>query len=115
MALLRLPFALNAEAEDEYISHPKEADANLRFLKLGEENAPWTGYYSTIGPVKRAVANFGGVWFEIRRRENIFEAFKTARPSLNLNHFPIEGIDRTTLASSGEETPTPSRDQSPDP
>ena len=78
MALLRLPFALNPEAEDEYISHPKEADANLRFLRMGEESAPWTGYYSTTGPVKRAVANFGGVWFEIRRRENIFEAYKTA-------------------------------------
>ena len=66
MALLCLPFTLNPKTESEYLLHSKEVDVNLRYFKLGEEGAPWSGYYSTIGPVKHAIANFGGVWFEIR-------------------------------------------------
>jgi len=37
--------------------------------------APWMGYYTLYNGVWRAVVNAFGIWFELRRRTNAFEAF----------------------------------------
>jgi hypothetical protein len=68
----RCPFYLEPEDRD---SVPAVYKTNLRFLVMGQEGAPWTGYWADFYGVKLAVLNFLGIWFEIRRCEGSFEAF----------------------------------------
>ena len=56
------PFILEPEDRD---SVPATWTENLQFLVTGQDNAPWTGYYTTFNGAKMAVSNFLGIWFEI--------------------------------------------------
>jgi hypothetical protein len=69
------PFILEPEDRD---SVPATWTENLQFLVMGQDNAPWTGYYATFNGAKMAVSNFLGIWFEIRQREGTFKAFRVA-------------------------------------
>jgi hypothetical protein len=58
---------------------------HVRFLKTGEEMAPWTGYYMRWRGALFAVEIFEGVWFKIRRREETWEAYQVVGSSLGRN------------------------------
>jgi len=98
---LRLPFEIWPEDRD-YIK--KEFTQNLRHLVAMQEGAPWTGYYAVYKGAKLAVSNSFGVWFEIRKRESRWEAFRVARTSLDLKSWMLPGINATELIKSGEPT-----------
>jgi hypothetical protein len=66
------PFYLEPEDRDLV---PVVYKTNLRFLVTGQEGAPWIGYYADFYGVKLAISNFLGIWFEIRRCDDSFEAF----------------------------------------
>jgi len=69
---LRLPIAIYLEDRD-YIR--KEFTENLQHLVTGQDNAPWTGYYTYYKGAKIALSLSFGVWFEIRKHNNRWEAF----------------------------------------
>jgi len=69
-----------------------------------QEGAPWTGYYAVYKGAKLAVSNSFGVWFEIWKRENKWEAFRVARTNLDLKHWMLPGINAPELIKSGEPT-----------
>ena len=81
---LQCPFRLPPETENHI---PAEFTGRLAFLKAGEHNAPWTGYYANHNGHKLAVANYAGVWFEIRRRAHLGAAtgVYNSRPSQQWN------------------------------
>ena len=86
-------------------SPPSNAKNVRHYTRTTKPNSVlWTGYYATYSyfGVKLAVANALGVYFEIRRRENTWEAIRRARASLNLNDWPLYGIDMAALSTSGE-------------
>jgi len=100
-AKLRLPIAIYPEDRD-YMK--KEFTENLQHLVAGQDNAPWTGYYAQYEGAKIALSSSFGVWFEIRKREDRWEAFRVARVKLNLKHHLLLGIDAPALIQSGEPT-----------
>jgi hypothetical protein len=79
---------------------------NLQFLVTGQDNAPWTGYYATFNGAKMAVSNFLGIWFEIRRCEGEFKAFRVACSALQLKSHPLPGTNIVALMESSEPLPT---------
>jgi hypothetical protein len=104
---LRCPFSLPPNAYDD---GPAPYTQNLRHLQSGSDGAPWDGYYATYNSAKLAVSHECGVWFEIRKRENGWEAHRPARLSLNLRNHPLDGVDMQALVASGEPlTRAPSR------
>jgi hypothetical protein len=113
LGALRCPFRLSPETENDI---PSEYTGQLAFLKAGEHNAPWTGYYGNHNGHKLAVANYAGAWFEIRRREDYWEAYRLARTSLGLKDWPLNGIQMRELVYSGDlgnRTPVVSRAPTP--
>ena len=95
----RCPFILEPEDRD---SVPAAWTENLQFLVMGQDNAPWTGYYATFNRVKMAVSNFLGIWFEIRRHNGAFEAFRVAHSALQLKSHPLPGTNIVALMESSE-------------
>ena len=78
---LRLPFQVYPKIKD---SVPATNTDNVKHLITGQEGAPFTGYYATLNRAKIAVTNCYGVWFKVRLRGLLFEAFRIARFVLNL-------------------------------
>jgi hypothetical protein len=104
---LRCPFSLAPNAFDDV---PAPYNQNLRHLQSGIDGAPWNGYYATYNSAKLAVSHECGVWFEIRKRANGWEAYRPARHSLNLRVKSLNGVDMAELVQSGEPlTRAPSR------
>jgi hypothetical protein len=103
-AALQLPFELRPRATNALPSHRTK---NVEFLDSGMKKAPWTGYFATWRGVLVAVESYEGVWFEIRRRDNTWEAHRLARPSLSLTDSPKAGMDYAALRASEEPVPTP--------
>jgi len=99
LAYLQCPFEVFPETKDTV---PAQFSENARHLTAPQENAPWTGYYATLNGAKIAVTNVYGVWFEIRRRKNSWEAHRVARVELNLFGDALPGIDIPKLIESGE-------------
>ena len=107
LAALRLPMNAMPEQKDTV---PAEYTRNVRFLLGPQDDAPWIGYFATWRGAKIAVTNIFGVWFEMRRRGEGFEAHRLARPDLDLLDFPLPGIDMAELRLTGEPiTRPPSR------
>jgi hypothetical protein len=79
---------------------------NLWFLVMGQEGAPWTGYYADFYGVKLAISNFLGIWFEIQRRDDSFKAFQVAQEALNLQNHPLPGTSISLLMTTSERLPT---------
>src|SRR5260221_13584179 len=105
---LRLPIKALPEQKDTI---PAEYAVNTRFLV---NDVPWIGYYGQYNNARIAVSNMYGVWFEIRRRGEGWEAHRLARPALNLIDAPLRGIDYPTLRASEEPiTRPPSRVPTP--
>ena len=75
LSALALPMNAMPEQKDTV---PAEYTGNIQFLVATQEGAPWTGYFATWRGVKIAVSNIYGVWFEIHRREEGFEAHRLA-------------------------------------
>jgi len=98
---LRLPIAIYPEDRD-YIK--KEFIKNLQHLVASQDNALWTGYYAYYEGAKIALSSSFGVWFEIRKCNDGWEAFHVARERLHLKHNVLPGIDAPTLIKSGEPT-----------
>jgi hypothetical protein len=73
---LRCPFSLPPNAQDDV---PASYTQNLRHLQSGTDGAPWDGYYATYNSAKLAVSHECGVWFEIRKHENGWEAVVSTR------------------------------------
>jgi hypothetical protein len=103
-AALQLPFELRPRATNALPSHRTK---NVEFLDSGMKKAPWTGYFATWCGVLVAVESYKGVWFEIRRRDNTWEAHCLARPSLSLTDSLKTGMDYAALRASEEPVPTP--------
>jgi hypothetical protein len=61
------------------------------------DSVPWTGYYTNYNGAKLAISNAYGVWFEIRKRGDTWEAHRRARASLHLNDWPLDGLDLTAI------------------
>ena len=98
---IRCPFEITPEVTPTI---PTEYAKNVRHYTATRESGsvPWTGYYATYFGAKLPVANAFGVWFEIRPRENTWEAIRPAPTSLKLKDWPLEGIDMYALSNSGE-------------
>jgi hypothetical protein len=90
---------------EDHDSVPAVYKTNLQFLVTGQEGAPWTGYYADFYRVKLAVSNFLGIWFEIRRHEGSFEAFRVACEALNLQNHPLPGTSISLLMMTSERLP----------
>jgi hypothetical protein len=73
---------------------------------MGQDNAPWTGYYTTFNGVKMAILNFLGIWFEIQRCEGEFKAFRVACSALNLKSHPLPGTNIVALIESSKRLPS---------
>ena len=101
LARIRCPFEITPEVTPIV---PIEYTENVRHYTITTQPVPvpWTGYYATYQGAKLAVASAYGVWFEIRRKNNSWQAIRPARTSLKLNDWPLEGIDVAALAASGE-------------
>jgi hypothetical protein len=89
VAAVKLPFEIYPETADCY---PSKYTVNLRHLQAGQEQAPWTGYYATYKGAKLAVSSMFGAWFEIRKREDGWEAIRLARVALELQGQALPGI-----------------------
>ena len=108
---LWLPFQVYPKIKD---SVPATHTDNVKHLTAGQEGAPFTGYYVMLNGAKIAVTNCYGVWFEVCLRGLLFEAFRIARPVLNLHQEAMPGMNGKLLADTGEPltqppscTPTP--------
>jgi hypothetical protein len=113
LGALRCPFRLSPEMENNI---PSKYTGQLAFLKAGEHNAPWTGYYGNHNGHKLAITNYAGAWFKIRQREDYWEAYRLARTSLGLKDWPLNGIQMRELVYSGDlgnRTPVVSRAPTP--
>jgi hypothetical protein len=99
LAALQCPFRLSPEMEN-YI--PSEYTGQLVFLRTGEHNAPWMGFYGNHNGHKLAVTNYAGVWFEIRQHEDYWEAYCLARTSLGIKDWPLSGIQMRELVYSSK-------------
>jgi hypothetical protein len=55
------------------------------------------GYYTNYNGAKLAILNAYGIWFEIRKRGDTWEAHRRARASLHLNDWPLDGLDLTAI------------------
>jgi len=58
---------------------------------------PWTGYWLCYEGKVVPVENFARVWFEIQKRDHIFEATKVTRHRMAFAHDPLPGIDLWAL------------------
>ena len=83
LAAFRLPVELRPETTAHI---PKEFSNGANYLTAmtGPPIVPWDGYYVNYNGTNFAVANAFGVWFEIRKRENTWEAFRRARAAFAL-------------------------------
>jgi len=109
---LELPMAAMPEQQDTV---PSAYAINTDFLISGTtEQPPWTGYFVWLPGARLAVTNIYGVWFELRRRNDGFEAHRLAREGLSLIDAPLNGIDYARLRATGEPlTQLPSRAATP--
>jgi len=109
---LELPIEALLEQRDTV---PAEYAVNVDFLVSRiADSPPWTGYYVRLPGAHLAVTNIYGVWFELRRRESGFEAYRLAQEGLSLIDAPLKGIDYAQLHATGEPlTPAPSRAATP--
>jgi hypothetical protein len=117
VGLIECPFELRPESTPNV---PNPYDKNVLFevsdlTKL--DPPPWTGYYALYRGARVAVVNYLGMWFEIRKREAIWEAYRLARHSLQLKDWPVEGANYALLYKTSEPipesratTPAPSHD-----
>jgi hypothetical protein len=64
-AALRCPFELGPQEQD-LLSEAQTSSNGIYFLKLGEDGAPWGGYYANYRGTKLAVSWYEGIWFEIK-------------------------------------------------
>jgi hypothetical protein len=69
---------------------------------MGQEGAPWTGYYANFYGVKLAVLNFLGIWFKIWQHEGSFEVFWVVHEALNLQNHPLPGTSISLLMMTSE-------------
>jgi hypothetical protein len=102
---IECPFELTPETTANI---PSPYDKNVMFLVSEPERVdppPWTGYYAHYRGARLAVSNYLGVWFEIRKREATWEAYRVARHSLQLEDWPVEGINQSLLYKTSEPLP----------
>jgi retrotransposon gag protein len=64
-----------------------------------------TSYYATLRGVPVVIANYGGVWFEVKLRQNRTITVRPARAILRVKHLPYPGMNLQGLVDSGEATP----------
>src|SRR6266403_1000351 len=57
----------------------------------------WTGYWLCYEGKVVPVENFAGVWYEIQKRNNIFEATRVTHHGMAFAHNPLPGIDLWAL------------------
>ena len=104
---LRCPFEISLETTDTV---PAEYRGDAYHFTIGQEGIPFTGYYINFRGAKLAVSNYYGVWFEVQKRDAIFEAKRVARDELHLPGLPMFGMDIVALKASGSApTRPPSR------
>jgi len=103
IAEMKLPFELTLETKHEI---PDEYTKGVQYFKSGETQVPWDGYYANYNGANLAVANTFGVWFEIRKRGNSWEAYHLACYSLLLKNWPCDGVNLAFLDKTGEPLPT---------
>jgi hypothetical protein len=100
-AALRCPFELGPQERD-LLSEAQTSSNGIYFLKLGEDGAPWGGYYANYRGTKLAVSWYKGIWFEIKRDRATFRATQIVHDGLGIIHSPRPGIDIDALRASGE-------------
>ena len=95
---LYLPFQLVPRLSDDL---PSQQTVGVIHYQLGENDAPWTGYFTLYQGVKVAVEMYCGVWFELRYNTGKVAsplpighyAFRVARNALGLVHFPERNMN----------------------
>ena len=70
-----------------------------------EVRAPWTSYYAKLVNAPIAIANYGGVWFEMAMQNHQLTAICPARSELGVTHLTYQGMNLQALVDSGEPTP----------
>ena len=100
---MKLPFELTPETSPDI---PNEYTKGIQYFRTGEAQVPWDGYYANYNGANLAVANAFGVWFEIRKRDSSWEAYRLARYSLHLKVWPCDGVNLSLLMKTGEPLPT---------
>jgi hypothetical protein len=103
-AALRCPFELGPQERD-LLSEAQTSSNRIYFLKIGEDGAPWGGYYANYRGSKLAVSWYEGVWFKIERDRATFHTTWIVRDGLGIVHSPRPGIDMDALRASGEPIP----------
>jgi hypothetical protein len=106
-AALKCPFPINLQERDsiptEYTNGAYHYVTRQRITDAVQ--APWTSYYTTLRGAPLAIANFGGVWFEVKRWKNKFIAIRPTRAILEVKHLPYRGMNLQSLVDSREPTP----------
>jgi hypothetical protein len=102
---IECPFELSPETTPNI---PDPYNKNVLFevsdpAKL--DSPPWTGYYALYRGARVAVANYLGIWFEIKKREAIREAYRLARQTLQLKDWAVEGVNYSLLFKTSEPAP----------
>jgi hypothetical protein len=87
---LRCPFPIDLQERDsipaEYTSGAHHYIARQRIMDMVQ--APWTSYYAILRGAPLTIANFGRVWFKVKRQENRTITIRPARAMLGVKHLP---------------------------
>src|SRR5712672_1153164 len=104
---LRCPFEITLETTNTV---PAEFRGDAYHFTIGQDGIPFTAYFINYKGARLAVSNYYGVWFEVQKRDTIFEAKRVARDELHLPELPMFGMDIVALKVSGTPpTRAPSR------
>jgi hypothetical protein len=107
LAALRCPFPIDLQEKD---SIPTEFTSGAQHYVRGQDitrtvQAPMTSYYATLRGAPIVIANYGGVWFEVKLRQNKTVAIRPAQAILQVKHLPYPGMNLQSLVDSREPTP----------
>src|SRR5712672_407882 len=95
---LRCPFEITLETTNTV---PAEFRGNAYHFTIGQDEIPFTVYFINYKGARLAVSNYYGVWFEVQKRDAIFEAKRVARDELQLPELPMFRMDIVVLKALG--------------
>src|SRR6266403_461396 len=96
LAAIRCPFTIEPQTKDT-VPIGYQGDAwhyvDRQIFEGTKTPVPWTGYWLCYKGKVVPVKNFAGVWFEIQKRDHIFEATRVMHHGMVFTHDPLPGID----------------------
>ena len=100
LAAIRCPFMIEPWTKDTVpISYWGDAwhYVDGQIFEGTKTPVPWTGYWLHYEGKVVPVENFARVWFEIQKRDHIFEATRVTHHGMAFTHDPLPGIDLWAL------------------